>query len=202
MLDELDLLKKDWKKQDAHLPKVSKADIYTMLLKKSSSIVKWIFIISIIEFAFWILLILSPVEQENFSITQSDLFELFNTTLMTVQFAILALFSILFYRNYKKIKITDNAKTLMYNIISTRKTVKYYIWINIIIFILAMGFATLFLINNEAFTANNSPALFIIKLVIVSAIVIGLFVLFYRLIYGILLGRLKNNYEELKKLEF
>ena len=53
MLDELELLKKDWQKREANLPKLSYEQIYPMTKKKSSSIVKWIFYISIIEFVFW-----------------------------------------------------------------------------------------------------------------------------------------------------
>ena len=44
-MDELELLKKDWQKDDANYPKLTFDEIYKMLLKKSSSIVKWIFII-------------------------------------------------------------------------------------------------------------------------------------------------------------
>ena len=42
MLDELELLKKDWQKREANLPKLSYEEIYPMIKKKSSSIVKWI----------------------------------------------------------------------------------------------------------------------------------------------------------------
>ena len=54
MMDELELLKKDWQKKEGLMPKLSYDEIYSMLWKKSSSIVKWIFIISIIEFVFWL----------------------------------------------------------------------------------------------------------------------------------------------------
>ncbi|MFC5048953.1 hypothetical protein [Aquimarina hainanensis] len=52
-MDGLELLKKDWKKQDDSLPKLSYNDIYSMILKKSSSIVRSIFIISVLEFVLW-----------------------------------------------------------------------------------------------------------------------------------------------------
>ena len=52
-MDELELLKKDWEKDNKDYPKLSYNDIYKMILKKSSSIVKWIFIISILEFVLW-----------------------------------------------------------------------------------------------------------------------------------------------------
>jgi len=60
MMDELELLKKDWQAKDEHLPKLSYNDIYTMIWKKSSSIVKWILIISILEFVIPHLLYLLP----------------------------------------------------------------------------------------------------------------------------------------------
>ena len=46
-MDELEFLKKDWKKQEADFPKLSYNEIYKLIRKKSSSIVKWIFIICI-----------------------------------------------------------------------------------------------------------------------------------------------------------
>ena len=52
-MDELELLRKDRKKEDKAFPKLSYNDIYKMILKKSSSIVKWIFIIGILEFVLW-----------------------------------------------------------------------------------------------------------------------------------------------------
>ena len=43
-MDVLDLLKKDWKNNNAQFKQVSENEIYGMLHKSSSSIVKWIFI--------------------------------------------------------------------------------------------------------------------------------------------------------------
>ena len=48
-MKELDLLKKDWQK-DTAFEQVSEVEIYKMLHKKSSSIVKWILIVSLLEF--------------------------------------------------------------------------------------------------------------------------------------------------------
>ena len=52
-MDELELLKKDWKNNNAQFKQVSENEIYGMLHKSSSSIVKWIFIISILEIILW-----------------------------------------------------------------------------------------------------------------------------------------------------
>ena len=48
-MKELDLLKKDWQKNNA-FEQVSEVEIYKMLHQKSSSIVKWILIVSLLEF--------------------------------------------------------------------------------------------------------------------------------------------------------
>ena len=56
MMEELDLLKKDWKKNENSFEQVSEVDIYKMLHKKSSSIVKWIFYISLLELLFGVVL--------------------------------------------------------------------------------------------------------------------------------------------------
>jgi hypothetical protein len=52
-MKELDLLKKDWQKNKDSFEQVSKIEIYKMIHKKSSSIVKWILIISILEVLLW-----------------------------------------------------------------------------------------------------------------------------------------------------
>ena len=55
-MDELELLKKDWKTSSKNYPEFDKEELYTLIYKRSSSIVKWIFIISLLEFAFWTLI--------------------------------------------------------------------------------------------------------------------------------------------------
>ena len=52
-MKELDLLKKDWQKNEASFEQVTEKDIYRMIHKRSSSIVKWILILSILELILW-----------------------------------------------------------------------------------------------------------------------------------------------------
>jgi hypothetical protein len=54
-MDELELLKKDWEKKDPAHKKLSVEELYPILYKKSSSIVKTLFYISVGELIFWIL---------------------------------------------------------------------------------------------------------------------------------------------------
>jgi len=210
-MDELEFLKKDWKKQDAKYPKLSYEQIYNMLWKKSSSIVKWIFIISVLEL--FISTFLSIVftgddywdELEKYNLTE------FTQYLFIIGYAMTFFFIFLFYRNYQKISSTDAAATLMKNILKTRKTVKYYIAYvliyNGLTAISVFSYMIYLHINSqdESLTKYSFDTLDWIKFIGVGIIVLTLFLgliwLFYRLLYGILLKKLHKNYKDLKKLE-
>jgi hypothetical protein len=210
-MDELELLKNDWRKQDANYPKLSYDQIYNMLWKKSSSIVKWIFIISVLElFISTFLSILFTgddywIQLEKYNLTQ------FTEVLFAVGYAITFFFIFLFYRNYKKISATDDASTLMKNILKTRRTVKYYIAYvliyNGLTAIVVFSYMIYLHINSQdqTLTKYSFDTLDWIKFIgvvlVVLTLLLGLIWLFYRLLYGILLKKLHRNYRELKKLE-
>ncbi|GAA4274882.1 hypothetical protein U6A24_12200 [Aquimarina gracilis] len=205
-MDELELLKQGWKRQEDVLPKLSYKEIYQMILKKSSSIVKWIFVISIIEFLLWasldIIFRVTGVHAE----VEKESMGTFSLIASILSYVILIYFIIRFYLNYKKIQSTDSTKVLMENIIRTRRTVKQYIWINISFFATLMFGTTLYMVFfTEEFQKNGGGETPIWLIIVVTLITIGVFVgiiaLFYRLIYGILTRRLKRNYKELEKLE-
>lgn len=210
-MDELDLLKKDWNSQQGNYPKVSYDEIYKMIWKRSHSIVKWIFYISLIE------LLVATVLNVIFSgdkywedIEKYDL-ESTITVLYIVSYAITFYFIYRFYRNYKKISSTDDASTLMNNILKTRKVVKYYIaYVLISTGITVVGISGYMIVNHsnanvEDISKYSYEAVDWVKFIGASALVLtvflGLIWLFYRLLYGILLKRLKKNYVELKKFE-
>ena len=213
-MDELELLKKDWKKGEDSFPKLSYNEIYKMILKKSSSIVKWIFIISILEFVFWVgisfLLKYTGYADDMANVGSNTAFII----LSVISYVILAYFFYRFYMNYRTINTTDNATTLMENILKTRRTVKQYVGFNLIVIVVSVGVLLPHFMNQdpqaqkiiEQATANGELlkfyAGFIIATLLVLAVAIGVFLLFYWLIYGILLKRLNKNYRELKKLEF
>ncbi|WP_027136771.1 hypothetical protein [Gaetbulibacter saemankumensis] len=212
-MDELDLLKKDWKKSDDKFPKLSYNQIYSMILKRSSSIVKWIFIISILEFVLWTGIAFFIKDTESMKRFESYSNNSVYTPLVIIGYIILAYFFYLFFRNYRNISVTDSAKVLMENIIKTRKTVRYYVLFNLG-YLVASTIAALFVeFNNDDILINQAQqaaasgeifkfyAVFIIATVLMLAVVIGVLLLFYWLIYGLLLKRLNSNYNELKKLE-
>lgn len=213
-MDELELLKKDWKKEDTkRYPKLSYNDIYRMILKKSSSIVKWIFIISILEFVFWIAFsLLMKANGKNENIANIESTTLF-IVLSVISYSVLAYFFYKFYMNYKTINSTDNASKLMENILKTRRTVKQYVGFNLAFMVISvvvmLPYAmhhdqhTMSLIENA--TANGHVFKFyaglILGVLLVLIVVVAILLLFYYLVYGILLKRLNSNYKELKKLE-
>jgi len=53
---------------------------------------------------------------------------------------------------------------------------------------------------NQDIPKEGFANIFIISQIIVGLIVIGLLILFYWLVYGFLLKKLKGNYKELKKI--
>jgi hypothetical protein len=213
MMDALDILKKDWEKATDKFKSYSETDIYKMLHSQSTSIVKWIFYISIFELILWISLSLgirSSGQIDTFQKMGSD-----NIFLITelLSYVILIYFSYLFYKNFKTINTTDSVKKLMNSIIHTRKTVTNYIKVFITYNILAsLGVMYIMLTNQGEFqnhyqtaTENGNETLYIVVLVVTILIFLILFALllwgFYRIIYGILLKRLYKNYNELKKID-
>ena len=98
-MDELDLLKKDWKRNENAFNQVSEKEIYSMLHRKSSSIVKWILIISVLEVLFWLGLGLLPFADEHFNQNYPN-FEFYSNCFAYFNYAVVAVFIYLFYRNY------------------------------------------------------------------------------------------------------
>ncbi len=210
-MDKLDKLKENWQSEEHELPKVSFDKIYKMLLKKSSSIVKWIFVISIIELLFWISLYFI-LPEDNINMMKELGLERVMYYCEIFHFFIFGIFIILFYKNYKSIKVTDSTNVLMQNILNTRKTVRYFVYYNV-------GMTIAFSVAIDTYLYNNSEKLyevmdfakqgipkegfaniFIISQIIVGFVIIALLILFYWLVYGILLKKLKGNYRELKKI--
>lgn len=213
-MEELDKLKKDWQSSAALFPKFSEADLYKMLHKKSSSIVKWILIISILEFAFWLLISLC-MRGSNANRQLENLDIQYITTPMTViGYVIILYFFFRFYTNYRKITATDNVKKLMATILNTRRAVNQYIIVNIVwIIISCIVIFTIYFYKDETLNealhrseANGTEMkfylIYILGTIFSLAMFIGLIWLFYKLIYGLLLKRLHRNYNELKKIDF
>ncbi|MEM0578512.1 hypothetical protein [Flavobacterium polysaccharolyticum] len=209
-MKELDLLKKDWQKNDASFEQVTEKDIYKMIHKKSSSIVKWILILSVLELVFWFVLGLGVNIDDYFKKMKHEELTIYFTVYNFVSYIVLFVFIYLFYKNYKIISTTASTKQLMLDIIKTRKTVNYYVYYNLgqLVLSLFIGFYIAFKYNPETVVltdkiGSNFTVMIITFsiLIIFIILILGIFWLFYRLIYGRLLKRLLDNYKELKKID-
>lgn len=210
-MKELDLLKKDWKKNSDSFEQISEQEIYKMIHKKSSSIVKWILIISILEISFWTF--------SNLFINTDDVLQKMNHPEIVVALEYLTymnylvglIFVYIFYKNYTTISTTVATKSLMSTILRTRKTVQYYVWYNLGMIVVSSIFSFFigYVYNpdmaffQEKLAQDGKAMLFTVGILIFVILgFFGLFWCFYRLLYGTLLRRLYANYKELKKIDF
>ncbi|AZQ44718.1 hypothetical protein [Nonlabens ponticola] len=212
-MDQLDILKSKWQAQSTDYPTYSREQLTPLLASKSSSIVKWLFYIAIGEFIFFVLLniLLSDSESTEMSISIMGEFLFYGSYVL--HYVAIGIFIYLFWKNYKNISASQPTRSLMKNILKTRKTMKWYIWYNLIYIMLFGVIATLLIVTNDLEFAKlmNQPNFAEHKQTLVIGYIVSMFVIltvicavlygFYSLIYGILLRRLKRNYQELKKME-
>ena len=214
-MDELELLKKDWETSSKNYPELNKEDLYKLIYKRSSSIVKWIFIISLLEFGFWSLISFSFRDSEDLAKMESYNVEYITTPLMVFGYMVLIYFFYVFYKNYKSISATENTKLLMERILKTRKTVKQYVIFNLVFMCISIvvGVSIELTNNPEVLTTlsrisssgeGNVTVFYLIVVglsLVAMALVTALLLGFYYVIYGLLMKRLKSNYKDLKELE-
>ena len=210
-MDELELLKKDWNNKENDFKKVSATDLYAMLHKKSSSIVKTLFYISIAELLFWI--VINSIPYFSSDDYRERLEAVYNnehiiTGLTVFSYMVILVFIYLLFKSYKSISVTDNAKKLMESILTTRKVIKYYVIYNLIMAFVSMVAGMYLTILHDPKLShaiegfNNKQLLAFIGIIILAIVVFVVIIwLFYKLLYGLLLKRLNQNYRELKKLE-
>jgi hypothetical protein len=227
MNEELDIdrLKKSWKEQDDSKQNYSQEELALMLNKKSSNNVKYIVIISIIEFIIFLLSFFFMATDKNAMIQNLDVKaqEIYIRNYQISRFfiymnVVISLgFVFYFYRCYKKINLLYSTKDLIRNILKFRKSVNWFIIINVF-----LGLMSLFLTGFYEFmygvktgsglnfddilpiekihTPFSSPG-YVFLFIIICIFLILLIIIYYLLIYGILLRKLKMNLKELQKLE-
>ncbi|MDO4727975.1 MAG: hypothetical protein Q4B43_03095 [Bacteroidota bacterium] len=207
-MHELDLLKKDWNKPNTSFPKVKSEEIYAMIQKKSSSIVRWIFLISIAEFLLWLVLDYFTNDTSLYQQGKDSKIGYFVTTISTLDWIVRMVFIFIFYKNFRKISNTSSVKSLMYNILKIRKIVNNYVWYNVgLVIIIGISaeiaeksFVGILEDKGILITPLHWIMLIVLSIVFLL-IIVGLFWLFYRVLYGILLKRLQANYKKLSEID-
>ena len=210
-MEELDLLKKYWNKTE--FPKIKTDELRKMIQKRSSSTLKWILIISILEFVFWLALNimsnaagLSNQLAKDLGPESHRLIYLAEYISYFIFYPVIIYFMVHFFRLYRSISVTDNTTSLTKSILTTNKLVRRYIAFNIVFIFLNMlvgGIIGLSIQNQEGFTQVNwlVNTISIFFILIFIGVIIGVLWVFYRVLYGWLLRRLNKNYQELIKIE-
>lgn len=209
-MDELELLKNSWKKTQNNYPLYNYEELYKMIHKRSTSIVKWILIISIIELILITALdIFINKNPENDAILNKYHVYYIIKILTYLHYFVILGFIYTFYINFKKINVADNLEKLMSDILFVKKITNYYIIYNLIVMavtavIYSIGAMMYDPVINQMATNKNKLMLYIgfgLGLVFSFSVLISCFYLLYKLIYGRLIVKLTKNYEELKKLK-
>lgn len=207
-MDGLDLLKQHWQKNN-DFPKVDKEAIRGMLYKSSSSLVKWIFIISLIELSLGIIFnvwyFFSGIKVEYSE--ESLWLDYLDNTATVIGYFITFYFIYAFFKAYMKIRNTKNTKDLLNDVLTARKRVSQYISFNIylIIFSIGLGFLSFILENHVFEKGTGEIILYLMLMVIVGGLMGWLFIsllkLYFRVLYVRLVKKLEKNYDELIIME-
>ena len=214
-MDELELLKKDWKENKSDdFKNYTEKELFAMTKKRSVSIAKWVFIIALLELGFWFLIgYLMPSSSED-----KEYYEVLNNTplikgILYVMDMISTLSPFVFiglvlYLNFK-IRTEENPKKLMEKILLMKKCIQWYIRIflgEIVVFFI-ISLILIFYTKYYTLEAEEIEGLYFFAFVmfIPLLMIIFIFALFlrfiYHLVYGKLLHKLKQNYEELSRME-
>ena len=198
-----------WKEQKHRHQTVDKKELATMIKGKSSSLVKWIFIISLIEFSVFLILdifshpslILPPGKEREMKI--------FTYAIDIAGYGIMLYFIIRFYFNYKRIQVTLSVKDLMYSIIRTRRTVRNYIIANISLLVAGTITGAYILLQSDEYkeitagiTGQTGINGVLVAWVMISVLILsgaGFIILLYYLLYGLIIKRLMRNYKDLSE---
>ena len=214
-MNELELLKKDWKENKSDdFKNYTEKELFAMTKKRSVSIAKWVFMIALLELGFWFLIVyLMPSSSED-----KEYYEALNSSpLIKGILYVLGEFAtylpyvfigLLLYLNFK-IKREENPKKLMEKILLMKKCIQWYIRIFlgeiVVFFIISMILSFYIESNSLEGTELEELYLFAFVMFIPLLMIIFIFALFlrfiYHLVYGKLLQKLKQNYEELSRME-
>lgn len=212
-MDELDLLKKDWNKVAHTFQQYTEVDLYKMIHKRSSSIVKWILIVSILELLLWVSASIYMKNSGLLDEFKSYDYYHFLTVSEIISYSIIVFFIYQFYTNYKKINTSNSVNELINSILKTRKSVQNYVKVvigfsfisSIIVLLIQFNFdKNVMELTEQVSQSGKEYLIYIVTFLIVMfflAAMLGVLWVFYRIIYGFFLKNLYKNYEELKKLD-
>ncbi len=217
---DLDAFKEDFKHTEN--PKKDIGSIRKMLNKNSIDNVKYILIISIVEFIVLLFLFILDVSipQEidtsaaSFNISDSvieniEQFSQIYRVVYVIFLLISAGFIFTFYKIYKHLKTDQSIKSFTADIIHFRKKANYFMTYNVGVFILFWFSLTFFLVNlfkgvmesnGQVWNGNIAVRIYTASFLI-FLLLVGLILVYYRYFWGMFLSKLRSNQKELEEME-
>jgi len=206
IMAELDFLKGHWSKQP-RFPVQTKEELQSSIRKSSFNVLKWLIAVNFFELLLFIglsLLLGDADDTGNHPVIDGIV-----NTLDFIIYALPLIFSAVYFILIRKLRNKHSVSALLQNILTTRKLLNIYIYLNIAIFLIIL-YVAIFLtisaghIDQEAAGTLGTTTSYVILIsvcVLVSLLFMFVVWLFYRLLYGRLLQKLSKNYEELKDME-
>ena len=201
-MDELDILKENWQKENTNKFKpYNKTELFKLTKKHTISISKWIFIIGLFEIIFWASLSFLLADKNDENTLKNFLSpSVFYFIEFISDITPLTFLGILIYLNHK-IKNTDNPRKLMKKILMMKNTIKWYIRIFLLEFSLGMILGFMMFFHDKEEETSTELFMAIIILLFISIIIILFIRFIYKLIYGRFVDKLEKNYKELSQIE-
>ena len=213
-MDELELLKKNWKENKSDdFKNYTEQELFAMTKKRSVSIAKWVFIIALLELGFWFLIgyLMPSSEDKEYYEVLNNIPLIKGILYVLGEFAAYlpyVFIGLLLYLNFK-IKREENPKKLMAKILLMKKCIQWYIRIFlgeiVVFFIISMILS--FYIESNSLEGKELEELYLFAFVMFIPLLMFIFIFalflrfIYHLVYGKLLHKLKQNYEELNRME-
>ena len=204
-MDELKSLKNKWANQKFD-KQYSAEELNGLIQKKSKSSIKYIFYLSVTEFFLYISIpFIVPNYYESFDYYKSlNLYE-FSIATSVIGYILLLYFMLRFFRNYKRISVTDSVKGHLSTILNTRRAVNQYIYFSLgilLVFLCVVMYSALLFDENLITLQEKKDSIVMIIFIIglVISLIIGVFGLLYYFLYGRLLNPLKKNEKELMNI--
>lgn len=205
----LDSFKNDWKKipDEKHY---QRKEIFQMLQRKSITAARWIFILSLIELFLTTISVISMLfnnEMRNFhkSMYQNiGNMTYFFDLLYGLSILVVIVFTFVFFTQYRKISVQSSVDKLTHQILTFRKLVNYYFLTNVALLIpIITLFVWYSLISSSEIDIKQNQILTVVLITacILIAITLVFYWLYYYLIYGTFLRKLRRNARELENIK-
>lgn len=203
-------LKNIWNNLNFRNPIIESSEIFLLIKKSSSSIVKKILIISILEFSISLIIPYFIQKQDYYK----PLLEIEKNVVLVfleyLYYLVFVYFLIQFFMNYKKIDTNSSLFYLSKNILKTRKSVYNYVISSLFLYNAnSIVFAYLFLneskLYKELILKNDLGQLKLFVIIYYSSIIIitiicSLLIWYiYKILYLKLINKLNENFKELNK---